>query len=256
MTAFEIALVPCLSDNYCVLLHAKASGETLAIDAPDAAAITQALEARGWRLTEIFITHHHTDHTGGIAPLKEAFACKVTGPESELERIGTLDRGVSEKSPLAFAGHNVRVLETPGHTLGHIVYHFPDDAIAFTGDTLFALGCGRIFEGDAEGMWGSLQKLMTLPDETQIYCGHEYTQSNARFAASIEPENSALETRAAEIEALRAQKKPTLPTTLGLEKATNPFLRPKSQAIRARLGLHGVPDWKVFQRLRELKNKA
>lgn len=256
MTALEIALVPCLTDNYCALVHAKAGGEVAAIDAPDADAINAALEKRGWRLSEVFVTHHHTDHTGGLAALKEKWGCKITGPEAEYERIPGIDRGVSEKTPLSFAGRNVRVLETPGHTLGHVVYHFPDDALAFTGDTLFALGCGRIFEGDAEGMWKSLQKIMTLPDDTAIYCGHEYTQSNARFAASIEPENAALKARVEEIDALRAQKKPTLPTTLVLEKATNPFLRPTSPAIRARLGMYGMPDWKVFQRLRELKNKA
>lgn len=256
MTNFDIALVPCLADNYCVLLHSKSGGETLAIDAPDAAAISAALEARGWRLSELYITHHHTDHTGGIGALKDRYACKVTGPDSEAERIAGLDRRVSEKTPLTFAGRNVRVLETPGHTLGHITYHFPDDGLAFTGDTLFALGCGRIFEGDAESMWAALSKLLALPDETQVYCGHEYTLANARFALTVEPENDALVARAAEIERLRAASQPTLPTTIAAEKATNPFLRPDSRAIRARLGLQGQPDWKVFGRLREMKNKA
>jgi len=256
MTKLEIALVPCLNDNYCVLLHDSESGETLAIDAPDAAAIDAALDARGWKLTHLFITHHHTDHTQGIAALKARWSCHVTGPEAEADRISGLDATVNEKSPLAFAKRNVRVLEMPGHTLGHVAYFFPDDGVAFTGDTLFALGCGRIFEGDAEGMWGALQKLMALPETTQIYCGHEYTLSNARFAMSVEPENADLKARAAEVEALRAANKPTLPTVLAKEKSTNPFLRADSRAIRARLGLERAPDWKVFERLRELKNKG
>jgi hydroxyacylglutathione hydrolase len=253
---FTIALIPCLNDNYCAVVHDPASGATMAVDAPDAAAIEAGLQARGWQLTDIFVTHHHTDHTGGITALKAKYGCTVTGPAGEAERIPTLDRTVDEKSPLAFAGSNVRVIETPGHTLGHIVYVFPDEELAFTGDTLFALGCGRIFEGDAEGMWGGLVKILDLPDTTQIYCGHEYTLANGRFAVTIEPENIELKARFAEIETLRAENKPTLPTTLGREKATNPFLRPNSAAIRARLGLERVPDWMVFQRLRELKNKT
>lgn len=256
MKAFDIALFPCLSDNYCVLLHASDTGATAAIDAPDAPAIIAQLDARGWTLTDVFVTHHHADHTGGLAALKEKYGCTITGPESEVERISLVDRHVSEKTPLSFAGHNIRVLETPGHTLGHIAYYFPDDALAFTGDTLFALGCGRIFEGEPEAMWASLQKIMSLPDDTAIYCGHEYTLSNARFALTMEPENQALQSRAKDIEALRAAQKPTLPTELQLEKATNPFLRPFSPAIRARLGMQAAPDWKVFGRLRELKNKA
>lgn len=258
MTAqkLTIALLPCLTDNYCAVVHDPVSGATVAIDAPDAAAIEAGLDARGWQLTDVFVTHHHTDHTGGITPLKARYGCKVTGPAGEAERISTLDREVDEKSQWTFAGHPVRVLETPGHTLGHIIYHFPDDELAFTGDTLFALGCGRIFEGDPESMWSGLQKILGLPDSTTIYCGHEYTLANGRFAVTIEPENAELMARFAEIQALRADNKPTVPTTLGVERATNPFLRPNSAAIRARLGLERAPDWMVFQRLRELKNKA
>ncbi|MEZ5897923.1 MAG: hydroxyacylglutathione hydrolase [Hyphomicrobiaceae bacterium] len=255
MTSLEIVLLPCLSDNYCVLLHAP-SGETAAIDAPDATAIEQALDARDWKLTDLFITHHHNDHTGGIAALKERYNCTVTGPAGEADRISGLDRTVSEATPFTWAGHNVRVIETPGHTLGHIVYVLPDENLAFTGDTLFAMGCGRIFEGDAEGMWNAIEKLMSLPNETTIYCGHEYTAANGRFAQSLEPENQELTARMARVTALRAENKPTVPTTMALEKATNPFLRVNSSAIRARLGLERAPEWAVFQRLRELKNKA
>jgi len=256
MTKFEIALVPCLSDNYGVLVHAPATGETLSIDAPEAGALKTALAARNWRLTHIFVTHHHTDHTQGILALKDAYGCAVTGPAGEADRIPGIDHSVSEKSPLGFAGRNARVLETPGHTLGHIVYHFPDEALVFTGDALFALGCGRIFEGDAEGMWRGIEKIMSLPPETSIYCGHEYTLANARFAKTVEPENALLVERTERIEALRAANKPTLPATLGEELATNPFLRPSSPQIRARLGMQEQPDWRVFQRLRELKNKS
>ena len=256
MGALEIVLVPCLTDNYCVLLHDAASGETAAIDAPEPASIKAALTERGWQLNHIFVTHHHTDHTAGIPELKAFYGAAVTGPEVEAERIPGLSRAVSEASALSFAGHPVQVLETPGHTLGHVTYYFPGEQLAFTGDTLFSLGCGRIFEGDAETMWRSVSKIASLPDATRIYCGHEYTLSNARFALTIEPENEALRTRFKEIEALRAAGLPTLPAMLGNEKATNPFLRAGSRSIRARLGMLGMPDWQVFSRLRQLKNKA
>ena len=252
----SIVLVPCLSDNYCVLLHAPASGDTIAIDAPQAEPIKAALAAHGWRLSDILITHHHNDHTAGCQALKDHFGCTITGPETEVERIAGLSRVVSDKSAVTFDGQPVRVLETPGHTLGHVSYYFPALATVFTGDTLFALGCGRLFEGDAATMLASLQKITALPDDTKIYCGHEYTLSNARFALTVEPENNALATRFKEIEAMRAAGQPTLPTTIALEKATNPFLRTHSPNIRARLGLASAPDWQVFARLRELKNKA
>ncbi|MEQ1669327.1 MAG: hydroxyacylglutathione hydrolase [Hyphomicrobium sp.] len=256
MPSPSIVLVPCLTDNYCALLHASSTGETLAIDAPQAAPIKAAMSARGWRLSDILVTHPHSDHTGGCQELKDFYGCSIAGPDVESERMPTLTRGVTEASKLTFAGHEVRVIETPGHTLGHVSYFIPHLAAAFTGDTLFALGCGRIFEGDAATMFASLQKLAALPDETAVYCGHEYTLANARFAMSVEPENRTLAARVKDIEAKRAAGEPTLPTSIGLEKATNPFLRPHSTAIRARLGMAFAPDWQVFARLRELKNKA
>lgn len=256
MGALDIVLLPCLTDNYCVILHEPESGETAAIDAPSAAAIKSALTERGWRLNHLFITHHHTDHTGGIEELKAFYGMPVTGPEAEADRIPGLTQVVSAKSELSFAGHPIQVLETPGHTLGHITYYFPDDGLAFTGDTLFSLGSGRIFEGDPEMMWDSVSKIAALPGDTQIYCGHEYTLNNARFALSIEPENDALKARAAEVEELRAAGKPTLPTTIDSEKSANPFLRPHSRSIQARLGMLGAPEWEVFARLRQLKNKG
>lgn len=256
MTALEIALVPCLTDNYCVLLHAPDTGETAAIDAPDAAAIKAALTARDWRLTRIFNTHHHNDHTGGNMALKGYFGCAITGPEGEADRIPGITATASEKSGASFAGRAIQVLETPGHTLGHVTFYLPSDGIAFTGDTLFALGCGRVFEGNMKMMWDSLRRIARLPENTAIYCGHEYTASNARFAHGIEPENATLVKRVKEIESLRAAGRPTLPTTIGAEKATNPFLRTFSSVIRARLGLEGAEDWQVFARLRELKNRG
>lgn len=256
MGALEIVLVPCLTDNYAVLLHEPGTGETAVIDAPQAAPIKAALAERGWRLNHIFITHHHTDHTAGIGELKAFYGAAVTGPELEADRIPGLTRGISAGTNLVCAGHPIRVLETPGHTLGHVTYHFPEQSMAFTGDTLFSLGSGRIFEGDPEMMWASVSKIAALPDDTRIYCGHEYTLSNARFALTIEPENEALKARVKEVEALRAAGKPTLPAILGVEKQTNPFLRAGSRSIRARLGMLGMPDWQVFARLRQLKNKG
>lgn len=256
MQALQHLQIPCLTDNYCVLLHAPETGETVAIDAPDAAAVKLALASRGWRLTHILTTHHHNDHTAGNLELKGFFGCQIWGPSAEADRIPGLDIGVDESSQLNIAGHAVRVIETPGHTLGHVSYWLPDAQIAFTGDTLFSLGCGRMFEGDAKTMWASLSKLAFLPDATAIYCGHEYTLANGRFALSVEPENAALAKRMDDVATLRAAGQPTVPTTLGVEKATNPFLRTGSASIRARLGLEGATDWQVFARLRELKNKA
>lgn len=256
MGALEIVLLPCLADNYCVLLHDPETGETAAIDAPNGPAIKAALAERGWRLNHLFITHHHTDHTAGIAELKAFYGASVTGPDAEADRIPGLTRVVTAASKLDFAGHPIQVLETPGHTLGHVTYYFPNDGIAFTGDTMFSLGCGKIFEGDPQMMWDSVSKIAALPGDTNIYCGHEYTLNNARFALTIEPENDVLKKRVAEVEALRAAGKPTIPTRIDVERATNPFLRPQSRPIQARIGMLGAPDWEVFARLRQLKNKA
>jgi hydroxyacylglutathione hydrolase len=251
-----VTLVPCLSDNYCVLLHSTETGTTLAIDAPHADTIKATLADRGWHLNSVLVTHHHNDHTAGCQALKDHFGCTVIGPDEEGDRIACLSATASDGATLLFDTHSIRVMATPGHTLGHVSYYFPSLGLAFTGDTLFVMGCGRLFEGDAHMMHASLSKIAALPDETRIYCGHEYTLQNARFAASVEPENSALMNRIAEIESLRKAGKPTLPTTVALEKATNPFLRTSSLHIRTRLGLVGAPDWQVLQRLRELKNKA
>lgn len=256
MPQLEIHQFMCLKDNFGVLIHDPKTGQTAAIDAPEASAVRQALTTKGWKLTHILITHHHADHTDGILPLKEETRCIVIGPKAEAQRIKGLDRTVGEGDMFTFGSSEVRVLDTPGHTAGHITFYIPSAKVAFAGDTLFAIGCGRVIEGTMEMMWTSLEKLAKLPPETAIYCGHEYTLSNARFALTIEPENDALKARAVEIEKLLVAGKATLPTTIGAELATNPFLRPQSAAIRNRLGMEKSSDWQVFAEIRERKNRG
>ena len=252
----EVVQFPCLEDNIGVLLHDSASGVTASIDAPDAAAIKSALTKHGWRLTHILTTHHHGDHTGANLPLKTVTGCTIVGPAAEANRIPGLDRAVSQGDVFELGGVEVHVLETPGHTAGHVAYWLPSEKLAFTGDTLFAMGCGRIFEGTPETMWASLQKIAALPPDTSFYCGHEYTAANARFALSIEPKNTALQVRAAEVEAVRRRGVSTLPSRIDLEWATNPFLRADEPAIRERLGFKREPAWQVFAKMRELKNRG
>jgi hydroxyacylglutathione hydrolase len=255
MPKLDIEQFLCLSDNYGVLLHDPDTRATASIDAPCAETILKRLEAKGWTLTHLLATHHHGDHTRGNLRLKEATGCKVIGPAGEADRIPGIDRGVSEGDTVEFGSFEIRVLDTPGHTLGHIAYWIPEASVAFVGDTLFPMGTGRLFEGDAEMMWKSLKKLMGLPRETVIYCGHEYTATNARFALTIDPGNETLKQRRNEVDALRADDQPTLPTRLDLELATNPFLRADDAAIRRGLGMESAPDWKVFAEIRERKNK-
>lgn len=255
-TELETYLFPCLEDNYGCLVHDPASGVTASIDAPEGDAVLQALSEKGWALTHLLITHHHGDHTAGIGPVKAQTGCHVIGPEAEAERISGLDETVAEGSPLTLAGRTVNVLETPGHTLGHISFWIEDDGLAFVGDTLFAMGCGRVFEGTNPMMWQSLQKLKQLPPETVIFCGHEYTKANAAFALTIEPDNQVLQDRAHEVNRLRADGQATLPTTLAIELETNPFLRPDSKSIRGQLNMAGASDSDVFGEIRERKNKA
>ncbi|MGA7486026.1 MAG: hydroxyacylglutathione hydrolase [Xanthobacteraceae bacterium] len=246
----------CLKDNYGVLLHDPQSGATAAIDAPEAAPIEAALETTGWRLSDILVTHHHADHTGGIAALKQHHGCRVVAPHGEAARIPLVDVTVRENDKVRLGGLEGYVLETPGHTAGHISYVFPADELAFVGDTLFSIGCGRVIEGTPEMMWNSLLKLRSLPDETRVYCGHEYTAANIRFAKTIEPENTALRARAAQVEKLLAARRPTIPSTLGEEKAANPFLRADAPEVAKAVGLAGSPAWKVFAEIRERKNRS
>ena len=248
-------LFPCLTDNYGVLIHDPGSGATAAIDAPEAAAVEAALQKAGWKLSDILVTHHHADHTQGIAELKRKHRCRVVAPRGEAQRIADVDETVGEGDPVRVGGLIGSVLETPGHTAGHISYVFAADRLAFVGDTLFSIGCGRVIEGNPEMMWQSLLKLRALPDDTRFYCGHEYTDANIRFAKTIEPGNKALAARADEVKNLRATGKPTIPATIGAEKAENPFLRADVPDVAKSVGLAGSPAWKVFAEIRERKNK-
>src|SRR3981081_3329661 len=235
MTA-QTQLFPCLKDNFGVLLHDPASGATAAIDAPEAAAVEAALRATGWRLTDILVTHHHHDHTGGIEELKRRHRCRIVAPEAEADGIPEVDETVREGDRVRVGALEGRVIPTPGHTAGHISYVFAQEKLVFVGDTLFSIGCGRVIEGTPEMMWQSLLKLRSLPDDTQIFCGHEYTQANIRFAKTIEPGNAALLAREQAVARLATARKPTVPSTMGAEKAANPFLRAdipaKAQSLR------------------------
>jgi hydroxyacylglutathione hydrolase len=246
----QIEIVPCLSDNYAYLVK---SGEYCAVvDPSEAAAVNAALDRLGWEPAFILNTHHHNDHTGGNLELKKEYGAKVVGPGKDAARIPGLDVGVDELSGWEFAGFKVRVLEVPGHTRSGIT--FVIDGNAFTGDTLFSLGCGRLFEGNALMMWASLSKLITLPDATRIYCGHEYTENNGRFALTLEPGNSALAARMTEVKNARAEGWPTVPSTMGVEKKTNPFLRPDSWEIRKTLAMESESDAEVFGEIRRRKD--
>lgn len=252
--ALAIEQFNCLSDNFGVLIHDPDTGITASIDAPEEGPITAKLAEKGWSLDRIFTTHHHADHVDGNLPLKSAQGCKITGPAGEAAKIPGLDDAVSEGDKIAFGSVELSVIETPGHTLGHISYWIPKSGVAFVADTLFAMGCGRVFEGTPEMMWNSLEKLLALPDETTIYCGHEYTLANARFALSIEPDNGELVARASEVEKLRAAGEPTLPTTMAIEKRTNPFLRVNEPAIRSNLGMADATPAEVFAEIRKRKD--
>jgi len=252
----EIKLFLCLKDNYGVLIHDPASGATAAIDAPEAPPIEAALRAAGWTLSDILVTHHHGDHTGGIAELKKKHRCRVVAPQSEAAKIPLVDETVREGDTVKVGTLSANVIETPGHTAGHITYWFNGDKLAFAGDTLFSVGCGRVIEGTPEMMWASLVKLRDLPGDTQVYCGHEYTLANIKFAQSIDPGNAALEARAAQAAIQVAAGAPTIPTTIDEEKVTNPFLRADVPEIAAAVGLAGKPAAEVFGEIRARKNRS
>lgn len=248
----QIHQFPCLEDNYGFLIHDPATGATATIDTPDADEIMAQAAAKGWRITDIWNTHWHPDHAGGNATIKAKTGAKVTGPH-EVERIGQApDRIVTQGDVAQLGGLSARVLDVGGHTLGHIAYVFDADKVAFVGDSIFALGCGRIFEGNAEQMWASLQRIAALPDDTTLYCAHEYTQSNARFALSVDGDNPALRARADEIAKLRAANRPTVPMTVRLEKETNPFLR--APQLKAVVGMPNAADWEAFAEVRKRKD--
>jgi hydroxyacylglutathione hydrolase len=251
--AIDIVTVPCLSDNYAYLVH---DGEmTYLVDAPEAAPIVAALDERGWRLDTILITHHHHDHVGGVASLVERYGCTVTGPRAEQAKLPPIATGWAEGDTGGTGDLSFRVIEVPGHTLGHVAFYFDKAGAVFTADSLMALGCGRVFEGTPEMMWDSLSKLMALPPETMVYSGHEYTAANARFALTVDPDNADLQARAKDIEAARAADEATAQVPLSLELATNPFLRAGDPALKAALGMAGASDAEVFAEIRGRKDR-
>ncbi|MDD5265863.1 MAG: hydroxyacylglutathione hydrolase [Methylococcales bacterium] len=249
-----ILQIPVLTDNYIYLIHDPVSGETATVDPALAQPVLAVLDKKGWRLTYILNTHHHWDHVGGNLELKLKTGCKIIAPQSDRDRIPGIDRGVSEDDVISLGQHQARVISTPGHTSGHIVYYFAEDNALFCGDTLFVMGCGRLFEGTPEQMWNSLQKLKALPPSTRIYCTHEYTQANGRFALSVEPGNSRTRQKMLEVQQLRAENKSTVPSTIEEEIATNPFFRPDSVSIQKTLGLEGLSPLHVFTELRKRKD--
>ncbi|MDM7956272.1 hydroxyacylglutathione hydrolase [Blastomonas sp.] len=224
----EIIRIPALSDNYIWLAHEPDSGETLVIDPAEAEPVLAAAAESGWNITQIWNTHWHPDHVGGNAAIKAATGCTITGPAAEQDRIGTLDKMVREGDTVALGALRAEVIDVPAHTSGHIAYHFAEAAVIFVGDTLFAMGCGRLFEGTPAQMYDNMQRLSALPGETEVYCAHEYTQSNGRYALVAEPANAAIVERMAEVDAMRARGEATVPTTIALERATNPFMRATS----------------------------
>jgi hydroxyacylglutathione hydrolase len=250
----NIHLVPCLNDNYAYLVHEPATGSVAVVDPSEAAPVMDALKAHGLKLTHILNTHHHFDHTGGNLELKEKTGSKIIGPRADAERIPGIDLAVGEGDLVAVGTAIARVFDIPAHTKGHIAFWFEADKAVFTGDTMFAMGCGRLFEGTPAQMWSSLSKLARLPADTRVYCGHEYTQSNGRFALSLEPENPDLVARMKEVNDLREKGLPTIPSTIGIELKTNPFLRPSSAALRKSLALESADVVEVFAETRRRKD--
>lgn len=253
MTRLAVHMFPCLEDNYAFLIHAEGGSQAVAIDTPDAGAIAAEAARLGLQVTQIWNTHWHPDHAGGNLAFK-AEGARITGPVGERVDIPGLDTPARAGDQAQVDGLVASVIETPGHTQGHIVYHFAQDRIVFVGDTLFSLGCGRLFEGSAADLWASLSKLAALPDDTRVYCAHEYTASNARFALTVEPDNPALQARWAEIQDLRARGLPTVPTTIGAERQSNPFLRAHLPEVQAAVGMEGAPPAEVFAEIRRRKD--
>jgi hydroxyacylglutathione hydrolase len=253
--ALSVELIPAFRDNYIYLLREPGSDVVGIVDAGDAAPVIAELERQGLKLTHIFNTHHHPDHMGGNGALKARFPkATLVAPKSETARIPGIDVTVSEGDRIEFGNLTFKVIEVPGHTRGHIALWTEEGQAVFCGDTLFAMGCGRMFEGNAEQMWASLNKLKWLPSNTRVYCGHEYTRTNARFALTVDPENRVLAKRAEEVERLRAEGKPTIPSTMGLENETNPFLRADEPGIATAVGLAGADPVTVFAEIRHRKD--
>jgi hydroxyacylglutathione hydrolase len=252
--AVEVRLVPCLSDNYAVILRDPASGTVAVVDAPEAEPIIRVLDAENWKPTHILVTHKHGDHIQGIPALKQRYKSTVVGPRAEASEIPTLDAKVAEPDVVEVGSLRARVFDTPGHTAGHICFWFEREKLLFAGDTIFAIGCGRAIERPASVLWQSLVKLRDLPGDTTIYCGHEYTLANGRFAVTVDPGNPRLKARLGDVEKTRAAGKPTIPSTMAEERATNPFLRADEPTIAAALGMQGADPAAVFTEIRERKN--
>lgn len=250
----QLVTIPCLSDNYAYLIHDPASGETAIVDVPEAGPILQTIENKGWNLSHILLTHHHYDHIDGVAELLSKAPAKVVGAAADAHRLPPLDQPVREGDTITLGRESGTVIDVPGHTVGHIAFHFPDSRLVFTADSLMALGCGRLFEGTPAQMHASLNKLAALPGDTTVCSGHEYTASNARFALTIDPGNTALISRADAVQAARAKGEPTVPSLLSEELATNPFLRAADPAIQAGLGMQGADIVDVFAEIRTRKD--
>ncbi|AVO39644.1 hydroxyacylglutathione hydrolase [Pukyongiella litopenaei] len=251
----EIVTIPCLADNYAFLAHDDASGETAVVDVPEAAPILDALADRGWTATQVLLTHHHYDHIDGLPDLLAVHDAQVTGAAADAHRLPPLDHAVAEGDRMQIGAETGSVIDVSGHTVGHVAFHFPASAVVFTADSLMALGCGRVFEGTMPQMWASLSKLAALPPETTVCSGHEYTETNGRFAVTVDPDNPALAARVAEIARARAAGEATVPSTLALELATNPFLRAGDAAIQRNLGMDGADPAAVFAEIRARKDR-
>lgn len=252
----DIRLVPCLQDNYAVILRDANSGAVIVVDAPEAAPIAAALDAEGWRPTHVLITHKHDDHIAGVPELRRRYSPTVIASPTVAQLIDGADEIVRDGDTVTLGRLKAKVIATPGHCDDHVSYVLPDEALAFVGDTMFVMGCGRVLEGKPAVLWESLKKLRALPPETRVYCGHEYTLSNARFAVRVDPDNAALKERLAEVEAMRARGEPTLPTTIGEEIATNPFLRADRSEVAAAVDMAGADPAAVFAEIRERKNRG
>jgi len=250
----EIVTIPCRTDNYAFLLHSDETGETAVIDVPEAPPILAELNRRNWQLSEIWLTHHHFDHVDGTAELKDATGARVIGASADADRLPPLNLAMDDNGTFQFAGSDVRVLDVSGHTVGHIAFYVADIPALFSGDSLMALGCGRIFEGTPEQMWNSLSKLAALPGDTIVCSGHEYSASNAKFAATIEKDNPRLAARIQAITDARAANQATVPTLLSEENATNPFLRANLPALKAAVGMENASDAEVFGEIRARKD--
>lgn len=248
----EIVTIPCRTDNYAYLVRDEQTGAVAVVDVPDAGPVRAALTERGWALTDILITHHHHDHIDGVDVLRTETGARVVGAAADAHRLPRLDLAIKEGDTISIGASDGQVIDVSGHTIGHIAFHFP--GAVFTADSLMALGCGRLFEGDAATMWASLGKLAALPPETLVYSGHEYTAANGAFALTVDPENPALRARIAEVARLRAANRPTVPSELGLELSTNPFLRAVAPEVKNHVGMTGASDMEVFAEIRRRKD--